>query len=88
MRGKHKAKFNLRKSKADAFLLQTQDISETSLFFTTHPKRDNLSHYLNLGGAKTAREEAESLLFRQSMQRFFCVITILVLVWLIGFFLP
>lgn len=81
---KRKAKYTLRHSKTEAFQLDTQDVSD----FSTSSRRNALSHYLHLGGQKSLREQAEAVLFQQSWKRFFTVIALLLLIWVLGYFLP
>lgn len=88
MNAKKHRKYTLRKSDKDAFRLQTGDVTEDSSLFSTPIHRGSLARLLGAGGTRDTREDSEAFPYRRSWRRFVVVLTLLILIWLIGFFLP
>lgn len=81
-------KYTLRKSSSEAFRLQTQDLAEGKAFFSKPHKRGSLSHLLSAGGTKATRSNDATYAVLRSWNRFYTILTILIVLWLLGFFLP
>lgn len=81
-------KYSLRGSSRDAFRLQTRDVSDRTPFFSKRRQRAVLAHWLEAGGTQSTRVDPDAYPIRRSWERFAWAMTILGILWLLGYFWP
>ncbi len=81
---------SFRRPNRDPFRLDTRDVSDgrtllDTLFGWWIPHRDGFSRYIAAGGTRDTRgSDGEEALRRRSWHRFAVTITVLLLLWLLG----
>jgi hypothetical protein len=88
MKSKKSQKFSLRNPDQEAFWLQTGDVAEDKPIFSKSAKKDALARLLGAGGTHDTRRDASAFPYRRSWNRFCFILIALILIWIIGFFLP